>query len=147
MTTGWPFTAGMIFLAVAGCGGKDPAAPTASFAGAYTVKTINGKPLPESFKSGPNFNQVLHAATYQVYAGGTFSVFSTKEHFGAPPNHFTVTGTCTGAYTTDGHTFEFSEQPIGSLCGAKYVGTWDGQNRITLEFPQHLVPTRMVMEK
>jgi len=96
-------------LALLACGGDDSTGPGASIAGAYSLTTVNGAPLPFVVQQAGTYKYEITADTYTLAAGGTW----TEE--------WTDRTTSNGAVTTSTNTD---------------AGTWSGNGAsITLTSP------------
>ena len=109
-------------ICIAACGGDSPTSPaSASLAGTYQLKTIDGSPLPFTYQSGVN-KVVITSDAITVADGGTWT----------ETGHFTMTynGQTTDQVISDGGTWTragtgvsfYSAQP-GTVT---YSGTFTG---------------------
>lgn len=59
----------MLVLAMAACSDNNATAPSAAITGTYTLRTVNGSPLPVTFSDG----SVLTSDQVSLFADGTFT--------------------------------------------------------------------------
>ena len=125
--------------------------------GSYTLKSLNGLSIPVTILLQPGYKLELTGAVLTIEAGSKFINASTyrKTLNGGVT---TPDEKCVGSYTLSGTSISFTESgTIGSVCGVveqetgttrgvsrSYTGTWDGANRITIDFD---VTTHSIYEK
>ncbi len=94
----------MIALVAAGCGGDSATNPSASIAGTYSLKTVNGVALPfTEFQQGTNKQELL-ADVFVLSDGGSFTQSTTER--------ITTNGQVTNQVTPDAGTFTVSGSTI-----------------------------------
>ena len=59
----------MLALAIAACSDNNATAPSAALTGTYTLRTVNGSPLPVTFSDG----SVLTSDQLTLFVDGTFT--------------------------------------------------------------------------
>lgn len=110
-------------VTLAGCGsdGSTNAGP-ASVAGTYTLRTVNGSPLPYVlFELGDETYEVL-ADAVTLIEGGTWTESATfRSTEGGTET--TVTSTSTGTYTLAGSVITFASAESGTFSGSVESGT------------------------
>ena len=123
-------------LALAACG-KDASGPdgaTATVTGNYTLKTINGSPLPFTLIAFPGYSARLISSTLTVNSDNTFVGSSTYQETENGVTS-TISESCNGTITRNGNALSFTEAPkVNTECGGTFTGTWDGAARVTIDF-------------
>lgn len=125
-------------IAVAGaCGGDgNGITDVASVAGTYSLKTVNGAPLPFVFFDEGGYKLEVTAASYTLSSAGTFSNTATirETENGAV---FTSTETITGTYTVSGASVTFigsdGESVTGSISGNTLQFSEDGVTAVFMK--------------
>ena len=107
---------------VGACGGDSPTSPaSASIAGTYQLKTVNGSPLPFTYQSGLN-KFVVTSDAITVADGGTWT----------ETGHFTMTynGQTTDQVVSDGGTWTRAGTAVSFYSAQQgtvsYSGTFTG---------------------
>ncbi len=88
------------FLALLACGGDGSTGPGASIAGAYSLTTVNGAPLPFVVQQAGTFKREITADTYTLAAGGTWTEVRAER---TTSNGAVTTSTITDAGTWSGN--------------------------------------------
>jgi hypothetical protein len=115
-------------LALAGCG--DSTGPGGSLAGTYTLRSINGDPVPVLISSGPPQEEIT-GGFVRLNANGTFTASHTyRVTFGGSST--TVTEDIDGTYTRSGDELTLTfDDPDGSGTATVFA-VWDG-DRLTID--------------
>lgn len=113
------FMAATVIAVAAACGGGDGnggITEVASVAGTYSLKTVNGAPLPFVFLDESGYKLEITASGYTLSSAGTFSVTAT---FRETENGVvtTATETSTGTYSVNGSTVTFIDTDGETLAG------------------------------
>lgn len=111
-----------------------PGGSSASVTGTYTLRTVNGSPVPVTVAQLPGYTLRVTAATLTLNSPNTFSSTGTYQETTGSQT-VTVTQTCTGTYTVNGTSVAFAEASSANTdCGGDYNGTWDGAKRLTVAY-------------
>jgi hypothetical protein len=128
------FAAVALGLTTFACSGDStgPGGSGNSVTGTYTLRTINGTPLPVVLAQAPGYLLRITSATLTLNSPNTFSTVGTYQETTGSTT-VTVTDTCTGTYTLTGTSIAFSEAfSPNTDCGGNYNGSWDGLRKITV---------------
>lgn len=106
----------VLFLSVlSAC--SDSTGPSGSIAGSYTLRTINGAPLPYVEYEEPGYREELTAETLQLNESGTFSLQSSyRETDGGIVRNYTEVES--GTYTREGTAVTFRFDAGGTATGS-----------------------------
>lgn len=125
-------------LLLGACGGSDSTAVNTDARGTYTMRTLNGSPVP---LTAPN--DATDPTSTITIEGGSFVIISDKDFTETISYHFsqggqtqpTTTSVCAGTYLQSGATFTFMEaDSTDPNCGTGYTGSWNGSNRFAIDF-------------
>lgn len=112
-------------IAIAGCGGGDSTAPTATVAGTYDLKTVNSAVLPFLAQNDASGKIEVLADTYNLTENGTYTnPTQVRITFpGSPPSVEVLTSN--GTWTSSGNsiTLTSSDDPTDKVSGAIASGT------------------------
>lgn len=103
-------------LALLACGGDDSTGPGASIAGAYSLTTVNGAPLPFVVQQAGTFKREITADTYTLAAGGTWTEVRAER---TTSNGAVTTSTITdaGTWSRNGTSITLTSPASGALAG------------------------------
>ena len=106
----------LTLLALLACGGDDPTGPGASIAGAYSLTTVNGAPLPFVVQQAGTYKYEITADTYTLAAGGTYTEVYTNR---TTSNGAVTTSTKTdaGVWSTNGPSMTLTSPALGAVSG------------------------------
>ncbi len=121
-------------LMLGACGGDSATGVSGDASGTYTLRTINGAPLPLTVPTGTNSFQTLKSGSFTINTGNTFSeTINLEDNVGSTVTSHT--SICPGTYTRNGASFTFVESVSSDPnCGFTYGGTWNGSDTFTIAF-------------
>jgi hypothetical protein len=123
---------------LSGCGdGSTSPGSARVFGGAFALTSVNGQPLPATL-------QPPSATITITLLSGTLSLTADGRHSFSSAWQETVSGTttslaadCPGTWTRRGNVFTLAETS-SPTCGGSYTATWDGANRVIVDFAPSL---------
>lgn len=122
---------GLLLIAVftvAGCSDDDAAGPSASIEGTYTLRTINGSPLPFVLEEEAGLKAEVLSSTLTLQPSGTFTQLArVRVTFGGSAT--TEEQASTGTYTQSGNNITLTETFEGEV--STFAGVWNGSNQLT----------------
>ena len=119
-----------VLAGTAACGGDDSTGPSATVAGTYTLRTVNGAAPPVVlFELGSQKLEIL-SSTLTIGETQTYSRLDVLRETNAGLVT-TIESSCTGSYTLSGATLVFTEVESSDFCGGSFSGTWSNGNTIT----------------
>ncbi|MEO7711961.1 MAG: hypothetical protein ABIV10_03505 [Gemmatimonadaceae bacterium] len=103
-------------LALLACGGDGSTSPGASIAGAYSLTTVNGAPLPFVATQAGTYKYEITADTYTLAAGGTWTEMRADR---TTSNGAVTTSTKTdaGSWSTNGTVITLTSPTNGAVSG------------------------------
>jgi hypothetical protein len=114
----------MLLLAAAVACGGGSTEPTTNVSGVFTLRTINGLPLPQSIYSAADASLSISAGTLTLGSDRTYTLVENE--------HIVVSGTATddiytesGTFTVSGNSLEFTG-PVVSGSTIHHHMTWNG---------------------
>jgi hypothetical protein len=113
--------AALVLIALAAaCGSDSTTSPEAEVAGTYTLRTINGAPLPFTLGTAGSATFVLVSSTVTLKADGTFTGSTTAtETTGSSSTTSTESGS--GTWTRSGTTISLRDSVDGGITTAQYA--------------------------
>lgn len=113
----------LLLVAAVACGGGSTE-PTTTVSGTFTLRTINGLPLPQSIYSSPDASLSISSGTLTL---GSDRTYTLVEH-----EHVVVSGSATdddytesGTFTVSGNSLDFTG-PVVSGSAIHHHMTWNG---------------------
>ena len=116
------FVALLAFAALAACGGDSSTSP-ASVTGSYTLRTVNGTPLPYTLIQLGNFKYEITSDVITLNDGGTFTESGADRTTEEDGTVTTSTITDAGTYTLAGTAITLNSPDSGSINGSVSDGT------------------------
>ena len=103
-------------FALLACGGDGSTSPGASIAGAYSLTTVNGAPLPFVVTQAGTYKYEITAETYTLAAGGAYTEVLTDR---TTSNGAVTTSTKTdaGRWSTNGTSITLTSPALGAVSG------------------------------
>ncbi len=103
-------------VALLACGGDSSTNPGASIAGAYSLTTVNGAPLPFVVQQAGTYKYEITADTYTLAAGGTWTEVRADR---TTSNGAVTTSTKTdaGVWSRNGTSITLTSTANGTLSG------------------------------
>ena len=103
--------------ALLACSGDDSTGPGASIAGAYSLTTVNGAPLPFVVQQAGTYKYEITADTYTLAAGGTWTEVRADR---TTSNGAVTTSTKTdaGSWSSNGTSITLTSPTSGALSGS-----------------------------
>lgn len=104
------------FLALLACGGDGSTGPGASIAGAYSLTTVNGAPLPFVVTQAGTYKYEITADTYTLADGATFTEVRADR---TTSNGAVTTSTKTdaGSWSRNGTSITLTSPANGAVSG------------------------------
>jgi hypothetical protein len=119
------------------CGGDNSNSPK-TLAGSYTLNTVGGHALPAVVFTATNYTLEVTAGTVALNGSGSFTdSYTLRENDAGTIT--TTTIPCNGSWTQTGSTITLTET-VTSDCGDTGTATWDGSNRLTINWDGLGVP-------
>ena len=122
---------GLLLLAVmplAACSDDDGSGPEATIEGAYTLRTVNGQPLPYVLLQVASVKFEILSSAVTIAQGGTFTHSAAvryTDETGATTDEQTITGT----FVRSGNNITLTQSGEDP---ATLSGVWNGDNRLTM---------------
>lgn len=114
----------LLLAAAVACGGGSTEPTTTTVSGTFTLRTINGKALPQTIYSDADASLSINSGTLTLGADKTYTLVEQE--------HVVVSGTATddvytesGTFTVSGNTLEFTG-PVISGSAIHHQMTWNG---------------------
>jgi hypothetical protein len=113
----------LLLAAAVACGGSSTE-PTTTVSGTFTLRTINGSPLPQSIYSDPDASLSINSGTLTLGSDRTYTLVEEE--------HVVVSGSATddvysesGTFTVSGNNLELTG-PLISGSPIHHHMTWNG---------------------
>ena len=111
-----------LLVLLAGCGGDGSTDPTAGIAGTYSLRTVNGSPLPYTLQQSGTFKLEITSDAYALTDNGTWTE-AWSERTTSNGQVTTETFTDAGTYSRSGTAITLVSPGAGAVSGTVSGGT------------------------
>ena len=130
----------LALAALTACGGDGGTDPKVALAGAYGLSTVDGHAVPYTLYQDADLKVEAVRGTFTI-GNGTYTENVTIR-FTDSSGPEEVPAICSGTYTNTGNSLTLTETPSDDCSGGNWGATWDGRNKITVNYGLQVVYTR-----
>jgi hypothetical protein len=130
----------LALAALTACGGDGGTDPKVSLAGAYNLSTVDGHIVPYILYEDTDVKVEAVRGTFTIGSGTYTENVTIRFTDSSGPEE--VPAICSGTYTNTGNSLTLTETPSDDCSGGNWGATWDGRNKITVNYGLQVVYTR-----
>jgi hypothetical protein len=131
----------LVLAALTACGGDGGSDPKVSLPGTYNLSTVDGHIVPYILFEDATLKVEAVRGTFTITGSGTYTENVTIR-FTDSTGPEEVPAICSGTYTQTGNSLTLTETQSDDCSGGNWGATWDGRNKITVNYGLQVVYTR-----